>query len=135
MLDRIQIQPASSTLQSASTKTLQHRDAEAFAKVLQKQLDNNTELRFSAHAQERLDSRGINLSSEEMEGIGQAVEQAAAKGSRESLVLTGRVALVVNVPKRTIITALANNETKDTVFTNIDSAVVVPSTSAPQSTT
>ncbi len=130
MIERVQLRGSSATLTSAPAKPIQNRDAERFAQVLESQLRKSGELRFSAHAQQRLESRGIDLSSDEMAGIGRAVEQAAAKGSRESLVLTDRVALVVNVPNRTVITALANNEARENVFTNIDSAVVVPNTAA-----
>lgn len=47
------------------------------------------------------------------------------KGSKESLVLMDRLALVVGVPNRTVITVMEPHEQVNTVFTNIDSVVVV----------
>ena len=83
-------------------------------------------VRFSAHAQERLASRAIAFTPDDHARIEKAVDQAALKGSRESLLLMDKVALVVSVPNRTVITAVGTNEAGNTVFTNIDSAVVVP---------
>lgn len=43
----------------------------------------------------------------------------------QSLLIMDGLSLVASVPNRTIITAVPRGETADTVFTNIDSAVVV----------
>ena len=98
----------------------------AFANVLRAQLGQSEPVHFSAHAQQRLDSRAIRLTPDDNTRIARAVDQAAAKGARESLLLMDKVALVVSVPNRTVITALGPDESANTVFTNIDSAVVVP---------
>lgn len=81
-------------------------------------------LRFSAHAQARLKSREIQLGSEQLHRLEAAVSRAAAKGARDSLVLLGDLALVVNIPNRTVITAVDGAHLRDSVFTNIDSAVI-----------
>jgi flagellar operon protein len=52
------------------------------------------------------------------------VDRAAAKGSRDSLVLLDQTAMVVSVKNRTVITALGRDQARDNVFTNIDSAVI-----------
>jgi len=41
------------------------------------------------------------------------------------LLLMDRLALVVSVPNRTVITVVPREELQDAVFTNIDSAVLV----------
>ncbi|MCW5941915.1 MAG: hypothetical protein KIS66_06770 [Fimbriimonadaceae bacterium] len=82
-------------------------------------------LKISGHAQTRLDSRNIELGKPEWERVLAGVDKAAAKGSKESLVLVDDVALVVSVKNRTVITAVDRANLKDNVFTNIDSAVVV----------
>lgn len=82
-------------------------------------------LRISGHAKTRLDSRNIELGKPEWERVLAGVDKAAAKGSKESLVLVDDVALVVSVKNRTVITAVDRANLKDNVFTNIDSAVVV----------
>ncbi|HXB96442.1 MAG TPA: TIGR02530 family flagellar biosynthesis protein [bacterium] len=97
----------------------------SFNQVLEQQLGSSTELKFSAHAQERLQSRNISLSSEDLVRLKQGVAQAAAKGSKESLLLKDDVAFVVSVKNQTVITAVDAASMKGNVFTNIDSAVIV----------
>jgi flagellar operon protein len=85
---------------------------------------------FSGHAQTRLQSRQIHLTADDMSKLGSALDRAAAKGARSSLVLmdsptTGRVGLVVSVPNRTVITAVDTQALKENIFTNIDSAMLV----------
>ena len=47
------------------------------------------------------------------------------RGARESLVLMDDMALIVGVPKRTVITAMSRSEAMGNIFTNIDSTLVV----------
>lgn len=96
----------------------------SFAAELDQQLRPTRSVRFSAHAQERLDSRELQFSERELRALDDAVDAAAAKGGRETLVLLDRAALVVSVPKRTVITAMLTGDANQNVFTNIDSAVV-----------
>lgn len=95
----------------------------SFAGVLEKA--RSQKLRFSAHARQRLEARRIDLQPEELGKLEAAVEKAAAKGCRSSLLLYGEMAFVAGVPSRTIITAVDGQSMKERVFTNIDSAVVV----------
>ncbi len=81
-------------------------------------------LKFSAHAQTRLQSRSIPFGPDEVERLQTAVGKAQAKGARESLILMDGVALLVSVKNRTVITAVDAASLKDNVFTNIDSAVI-----------
>jgi flagellar operon protein len=53
-----------------------------------------------------------------------AVAGAASKGSRDSLILMKNLAFIVNIPNRTVITAMDGENMKENVFTNIDSAVI-----------
>ena len=52
------------------------------------------------------------------------VDAAAAKGSKDALVLLDGTAFVVSVANRTVITAVDPGSMKERVFTNIDSAVI-----------
>jgi flagellar operon protein len=83
-------------------------------------------LHFSKHAQKRLEQRGIEMDGNRMARLEQAVGQAAAKGSRESLILLDEMALVVSVQNRTVVTAMDQQSGKEQVFTNIDSVVIAP---------
>ncbi|MBD3176258.1 MAG: hypothetical protein GF320_13855 [Armatimonadia bacterium] len=108
------------------TKTQQ---GQSFADVLRsQQTATPTEaepLKFSGHAQSRMESRGIRLSSDDVARIEGGVDRAATKGGRESLVLMDDLALVVSVKNRTVITVIDGESRKENVFTQIDSAVVV----------
>ncbi len=97
----------------------------AFAQWFDRELTSATGVKFSAHATQRLRDRNITLSSTDQARLSKAVDEAEAKGGRESLILMDHLALVVNVPNRTVITALPQDEVQNAVFTNIDSAVVV----------
>jgi flagellar operon protein len=79
---------------------------------------------FSRHAAERLQRRGIDLSSQTLSRLEGGVSKAAAKGSRESVVFVDGTAFVVSVRNNTVITAVDSGHMKDHVFTNIDSAVI-----------
>ncbi len=87
--------------------------------------NNRESIRFSAHAAARMVQRSIALDASDHADIARALDEAAAKGSKESLLIMDGLSLVASVPNRTIITAVPRGETADTVFTNIDSAVVV----------
>jgi flagellar operon protein len=80
---------------------------------------------FSRHALGRVESRGIALTEEDLEEIAGAIDTLSSKEAKESLVLQGENAFIVGVPKRTIITAMSRKEALGTVFTNIDSAIVL----------
>lgn len=82
-------------------------------------------VKFSGHAQTRLASRRITLTGEDITKLGDAISRAAAKGARESLVLTDQAALVVSVANRTVITAVDRGALKGNIFTNIDSAMIL----------
>lgn len=100
--------------------------APSFAEVLQQQLLTTAEgVKFSAHAQERLRNRSIDLNAGDLARIDDAVRRAAAKGARESLLLSDKAAFVVSVKNRTVITVVDSAHMKENVFTNIDSAVIL----------
>ncbi|WP_409340971.1 TIGR02530 family flagellar biosynthesis protein [Paenibacillus sp. MBLB4367] len=82
-------------------------------------------VKLSHHAEVRLQQRGIELKPEQMAKIETAVDKAAMKGSRESLIVYDNMAFIVNVKNRTIVTAMDSDSMKENVFTQIDSAVIL----------
>jgi flagellar operon protein len=94
---------------------------EAFAKVLESKLGP---LKLSGHALQRIQRREIAFDEPVAARLEAAVDRAAAKGSRESLVLVDSTAFVVSVRNRTVITAVPVSPMNDQVFTNVDSAVI-----------
>jgi flagellar operon protein len=85
----------------------------------------NGSVKFSNHAVERMMSRGIQFSPEDMSRLNEAVDKAAAKGSKDSLVLMNDSALIVSVKNKTVVTVMDKNALKENVFTNIDSTIVM----------
>jgi flagellar operon protein len=96
----------------------------AFEDVLKAQLGRSPTVRFSAHAQRRLEARDISFGGDETVRLERAVEKAASKGARASLILMDDLALVVSVKNRVVITAVDADNRKENVFTNIDSVVL-----------
>jgi len=96
-----------------------------FQEILQNQMVKTQELKFSKHAQERLSLRNIELNKDAITKLNTAVDKAAEKGAKESLILMGDMAFVVSVKNKTVITALDGENMKANVFTNIDSAVII----------
>ncbi len=94
-----------------------------FGSILQEKINGSQELKFSKHAEIRLQSRNIQLLPEQKSKINEAVNKAREKGVKDSLVIMDNLAFVVNVRNRTVITAVNSNELKENVFTNIDGAV------------
>jgi flagellar operon protein len=96
----------------------------SFGDVLAGKLQQTKPVTFSGHALQRLERRGISVDEQTLARLGGAVDRAAAKGSRNSVVLVDDNAFVVSVPNRTVITAVDREHMKEQVFTNIDSAVI-----------
>jgi flagellar operon protein len=91
-----------------------------FDSVLSEELNK---VKFSNHAMKRLEDRNILLSNDDLEELNLAVEQAEFKGSKDSLIMLNNNAFIVNIPNKTVVTALPIGEGED-VFTNIDSVVI-----------
>ena len=87
--------------------------------------DTLSQVTFSKHANERLESRNINLSDEQMVRLSKGIMQAKEKSIQESLVMMDNIAFNVNVKNNTVITAMEQEAEDSNVFTNIDGAVIV----------
>ena len=100
-----------------------------FEEILrQKRTENvmeQSELKFSKHAANRLNDRNIALTDAQNVRLENGVKQASEKGITESLVLVDSLAFIVNVPNKTVVTALDQAEANSNVFTNIDGAVII----------
>lgn len=126
MSDRFQIlpgviNPIEQTGRQRGKTTASKPTGKAFAEILDQQIKP---LQFSHHARQRMESRGIVLSGDEMNRLDQAVASVKAKGGRDSLVLLGDNALVVSVKNQTVVTVVDRSSLKGNVFTNIDSAII-----------
>ena len=96
--------------------------SESFADILQGKV--NQELKFSKHANERLENRSIALSEDQLNRLNKGIGQARGKQIQESLVMMDNLAFIVNVKNNVVVTAMEQGESGQ-VFTNIDGAVIV----------
>lgn len=87
------------------------------------QLGNS--VKFSNHAIDRMRSRGISFNQEDVSRLNEAVNRAASKGSKDSLILMNDSALIVSVKNKTVVTVMDKTALKENVFTNIDSTIVM----------
>ena len=96
-----------------------------FSAALQQELERaqTKQVAFSKHALSRAEERGIEVTPSLMERLTDSVERAEAKGATNILALDQSLAFIVNVPNGRVITALSEEEMKDSIFTNIDGAV------------
>lgn len=98
----------------------------SFEEILkQKQSAKEPELKFSKHAAMRLENRNINLTDEQNSRLETGVQKASEKGISESLVIVDSLAFIVNIPNKTVVTAMDQKEAADNIFTNIDGAVII----------
>lgn len=106
-----------------STSTQQQNIAGgSFADILQ---NASKKVVFSNHALQRLQSRNLDLSEQDMQRLDATVDKMAQKGAKESLIYMNDMAFVVSVANRTVITAMDGNTAKENIFTNIDSAAIL----------
>ena len=96
----------------------------SFRSILESQT-TSAPLKFSAHAMQRLASRNIKLSDEDVSRMNVMADKAAEKGAKQSLFILRDVAMVVSIKNRTVITAVDQQSMKENVFTNIDSAALI----------
>lgn len=117
-IEQVQLQYLNN--QSQKTSDSSSESSISFADVLE-----GKSIKFSKHADERLATRNINLTSQQVERLREGTKKAEEKGINESLVLMDNLAFIVNVKNNTVITAMDSSNTNERIFTNIDGAVIV----------
>ena len=93
-----------------------------FEEILNSRVSENEGLKFSKHANMRMQSRSIDLSEDQRTRLESGALAAGAKGIKESLVMVDDLAFIVNTSNKTVITAIGEGD--DKIFTNIDGAVI-----------
>jgi flagellar operon protein len=120
MVDPIRINPVQPQVSQPGSQVKSKQQAgNSFAETLA-QVDG---LRFSNHAQKRLDDRAISMPADGIQRLTQAVEKAKARGGKESLILMDDLAFIVNVKDRVVVTTMDAKQRGEGVFTQIDSVV------------
>lgn len=79
----------------AGKTTEPNKEVVSFQDVLNAKVEQ--EVKFSKHANQRLENRNIELSKDQLERLNQGVGQARTKQIQESLVMMDNLAFIVNV--------------------------------------
>ncbi|KON89084.1 flagellar protein [Sporosarcina globispora] len=104
-----------------STKQVQN----GFSKHLQTAIENNSKLIVSKHAEQRMNQRGIEITSDRWQQIENKIHEAKNKGVNESLVILKDAALIVSAKNNTVITAMDRQEAGTQIFTNINGTIIL----------
>jgi flagellar operon protein len=117
------LSPEPSSVSRKESNTPQNESGLSFKEVLRQKLPE-AGVKFSSHCLKRLEQNNIQVSSQQIEKLNNAVDKAGSKGSQDSCILMDDMAFIVSVNNRTVITVVDGPRMKDSVFTNIDSAVI-----------
>lgn len=124
MLNRNRILNDNKVNPQKKPQNVTNQSGKSFAEILEK-VNSSEEVKFSKHAIQRLKQRNIELSDTEVGQIKDALVKAEKKGVKDALIMMNDKVFVANVKSKTIITASTDEQLKDSVFTNIDGAVIV----------
>lgn len=96
----------------------------SFDEILKEKISEKSyEYNLSNHAANRL--KEINFNQEDMKNIGKGFEIAENKGSKNTAIIYKDVTLIASVENKTLITAVERERSKENIFTNIDSVVIL----------
>lgn len=102
-------------------------DANEFNNLLKETIESQQSegIKLSVHAAKRLQDRNMDVDGAELKKIQSGIDKLALKGGNDSLLITSKGAYIVDVPKRTIVTAIDKDSISENVFTKIDSTVIL----------
>jgi flagellar operon protein len=115
--------PGSSPLGQPTSGAPPSDGGQSFRDALSAAADERS-VQMSEHALRRVEQRQIPLDREQLDRLSKAMDTLSQRGSRQSLVMLDQVAYVVHVPTHTVVTAVEPNQSKERVFTQIDSVVI-----------
>lgn len=125
-MNNINIKQLESQLVSSSKPNIKKNNINKdFRQILDNIKSKDDEIKFSKHAVERLNSRNLNLSRDEMNRLKSAINKAESKGVNDALILMDDIAFIANIHNKVIITTVNREQLKNNIFTNIDGAVII----------
>ena len=83
-------------------------------------------LNFSKHAAKRVIERGIATEGQFKNVLEHAVDEARKKGAKDLAVIGSQAVFFFFLSKNVGVTVMSREDMKDRIFTNIDSAVLIP---------
>lgn len=104
------------------TQNAQNKPEKDFSVIFKEKIDG---IKFSKHAINRLNQRGVELSSETLTKLNDAVDNASKKGVSDLVAINDRSAFIINVDSKMVITTMNRAEMQNNIFTNINGAVII----------
>lgn len=113
--------------EKVNKKVEKNVDANEFNNLLKETIESQKSegIKLSVHAAKRLQDRNMDVDGAELKKIQSGIDKLALKGGNDSLLITSKGAYIVDVPKRTIVTAIDKDSISENVFTKIDSTVIL----------
>ncbi len=124
-LSNLQIQDQYLNTQKTTSSPMERTGTISFQDMLAQKAQEMMPLKFSKHAANRLADRNIELTNEQMDRLAMGTQKAGVKGIKDSLVMIDDLAFIVNIPNKTVVTAIDQTQADENIFTNIDGAVIV----------
>ncbi|MDL2232227.1 flagellar protein [Ruminococcaceae bacterium OttesenSCG-928-L11] len=100
---------------------------QSFREMLGQAVEQNSQksLTLSRHAMQRVEQRSIALSESDMQRMESALDKAQDKGITDTLIFMNNTAFIVNVPNKVVVTVVDGSEAQESIFTNINGAVIL----------
>ena len=131
---RVQLDRLNSATPAAQTNRAAAQAPAATGANFAETLARTQDVRFSNHAQKRMETRDMQLSPDNVNRLSGAIDKAEKRGGKSSLVMVDDMAFIVNVRERLVVTALDAGHRGEGVFTQIDSVVFADPAAGTQST-
>ncbi|NQD66829.1 flagellar protein [Bacillus haikouensis] len=125
-LHRVPSQPITANVRPKAIHAVS-KPGDSFAAQLNTAIHRSTDMQISKHAKVRMEQRGISISPQVWEKIGEKISEAKSKGVQESLIILNDAALIVSAKNRTVITAMDRQEATSQIFTNINGTILIDS--------
>ena len=100
-----------------------------FKNLLDNHLEQGTAvnhgIKLSVHAARRLQERNLTIDGDEYLKLKSAIDKLRSKGGKESLIVTGNAAYIVDINNNKVVTAIDKDSINENVFTKIDSTMIL----------
>ena len=114
----------SKPLQKGEGKRQSNQDP-SFTNFLEKEVQEDKNVRFSKHAQKRLEERKVSMDGDEYLKLKEGIDKLKEKGGKDSLIVTNEAAYIVDVDNEMVVTAFDKDDMSENVVTKIDSTLFI----------
>ena len=99
-------------------------DGPSFEEILAARLPSGS-VKLSPEAKEMLQAVGVELKPMDLDRIGKGIDRLGESGGQKGLLISEKVAMVVDVPERSVTAVTAREEIRDHVFSGVDSVMLI----------